>query len=401
MSEKTKRRKRYCRSVSTLSAVVLSAAALAGCSTRSTSSARSPAAPSVPTPLATSVWTSAGTWATIPMGRLDEPLNTFWQLMFEPATGAPWSNQVKATATATNGGLVLASARGRSLIVGVRPSVDLTFTPLISTSDAARSWSDGLVNQALAARPDALATDGGGQALALVDERGVARVLASTGDLSAWRTLTTAHALAAGGPGRSCGLGSLTAVSYLAAQALVGGSCAKPGVVGIFAQRDGAWRLSGPDLPPPLSRGRVEVLSLGGLKAGAYGLLAVVRGDKTDLVAAWSGPGGRWATSLALPFAADEHVASFGPAEGRGLFVLLQRSPGGDELFVAGGRGTGWRQLASPPSRTATVAFGTAAPADALVASGTKLTIWSLGAGARSWAPAQVIRVPIEYGSSS
>ena len=335
------------------------------------------------------------------MGRLDEPLNTFWQLMFKPTTEAPWSNQVEATATATNGGLVLASAGGRSLIVGVRPSVDLTFTPLISTSDAARSWSEGLVSQALAARPDALATDGDGQALALVDDGGGARVLASTGDLSAWRTLTTAHALAAGGPGRSCALRSLTAVSYLAGQALVGGSCATPGVVGIFAHGGTAWRLAGPDLPPPLSHGRVEVLSLGGLEAGAYGLLAVVSGDKTDLVAAWSGPRGRWAISPVLPLAADEHVASFGPADGRGLFVLLQGPSSGDELFVAGGRGTEWEQLASPPPGTATVAFGTAAPADALVATGTKLTIWSLGSGAGSWAPAQVITVPIEYGSSS
>ena len=120
-----------------------------------------------PTPLATSVQTSDGTWATIPMGRLDEPLNTFWQLFYRPDGSVPWSNRVEATATATNGGLVLASA-GPSLLVGVRPSVDLTFTPLISTSNGGRSWSDGLVAKELAARPDALATTAG-HALALVN----------------------------------------------------------------------------------------------------------------------------------------------------------------------------------------------------------------------------------------
>ncbi len=92
------------------------------------------------------------------MGRLDEPLNTFWQLFYRPNGAVAWSNQVEATATATNGGLVLASA-GPSLMVGVRPSVNLKFTPLISTSNGGRSWSDGLVTKGLAARPDALASD--------------------------------------------------------------------------------------------------------------------------------------------------------------------------------------------------------------------------------------------------
>ena len=66
-------------------------------------------APEIPTPLATSVQTLDGTWATIPMGRLDEPLNTFWQLFYRPNGAVAWSNRVEATATATNGGLVLAA----------------------------------------------------------------------------------------------------------------------------------------------------------------------------------------------------------------------------------------------------------------------------------------------------
>jgi hypothetical protein len=87
-----------------------------------------------------------------------------WQLLFRPAGTASWSDQVESTATATNGGLVLASAGGRSLIVGVRPAEDFTFSPLISTDDAARSWSNGLLTDGLAAHPDALATDAAGHA---------------------------------------------------------------------------------------------------------------------------------------------------------------------------------------------------------------------------------------------
>ncbi|HLH99529.1 MAG TPA: hypothetical protein VKV06_02005, partial [Acidimicrobiales bacterium] len=77
----------------------------------------------------------------MPMGRLDQPINTFWQLLHLPRGGGRWSNQVEATATATNGGLVLAPA-GSSLLVGIRPSTRLRFTPLIATTDAGRHWAN-------------------------------------------------------------------------------------------------------------------------------------------------------------------------------------------------------------------------------------------------------------------
>ena len=114
-------------------------------------------APLLPTPLATSVQAGGGTWATVAMGDLGQPLDTFWQLLFRPSRASSWSDRVEATAVATNGGLVLASG-SNSLVVGVRPSNNLTFSPLISTSDGGRSWSNGLLNQGLVSRPQALAS---------------------------------------------------------------------------------------------------------------------------------------------------------------------------------------------------------------------------------------------------
>lgn len=113
-------------------------------------------APSFTTPLATSVQVGGSTWATVAMGDLNQPLNTFWQLMFRPEGSSTWSDRVEATAVATNGGLAMATSAS-SLIVGVRPSDDLTFSPLISTTDSGRSWSNGLLDQGLAARPRSLA----------------------------------------------------------------------------------------------------------------------------------------------------------------------------------------------------------------------------------------------------
>jgi hypothetical protein len=386
-----------------LAALALATGGLTACSTTrpSAEEARpSVAAPTLPTPLATSAQTSGGSWATIPMGRLDQPVNTFWQLLFRRAGATSWSNQVKATATATNGGLVLASSGRRWLTVGVRPSIDLTFTPLISTSDAARSWSTGLITAGLAARPDALAVDADGQALALANKRGTTEVLSSTGDLSTWRLLVSQGALANVGRGQSCELGALTAVGYLRGRALVGGSCGRPGVVGLFAQRNGGWHLAGPALPRSLEQGRVEVLALGATTRATSALLAVLGGAKPTLVAAWSGPGARWRTSPPLPLVDGESISSFGPSNGDALFVLLQAPSGQDRLMVSE-TSSGWQELPSPPSGTETVAFADGGPVDALVATSTVLTIWSLAPRSNSWAKGQVIHVPVQLGSSS
>ena len=354
-------------------------------------------APEIPTPLATSVQTSQGTWATLPMGRLDEPLNTFWQLFYRPSTAMTWSNKVEATAT--NGGLVLATT-GARLLVGVRPSVDLVFTPLISTSDGGRSWSDGLVTRELAAHPDALAMSKG-QALALVDRGTRAQVWAGTGSISRWRRLVTYLDLGDGKAGRSCGLGSLTSVGYLGAHALVGASCGRPGVVGLFARYNRRWRLVGPTLPPAFDDARAEVLGLGLSHNVTSVLVGVTRTGGTDLLAAWSGPGATWSTSLPLPVPQNEQVASFGAGYGKTVFAVLQGPSGRERLAVAEAERPAWRALPSPPAGTQTVAFGPGASIDALVATGTRFSAWSLPAGSTTWAEDQVMNVPIQYGSSS
>ena len=287
----------------------------------------------------------------------------------------------------------------RSVLVGVRPSVRLSFTPLIATSDGARSWSNGLITAGLAARPAALAASTGGQALALVYEHDGAHVLASAGDLSAWRTVASQSALAGGAPGRACGLGALSAVGYLAGHALIGGSCGRPGVVGLFAERGGSWRLVGPALPRSLGRGRVEVLSLGSTKVGTSALLEISNVISNGLVVAWAARSGRWGKSPALRLGVGENVASAGPSAGTGVFVLLQ-SPSGRERLMVSEISTGWHELPPPPAGTATVAFG-GAGLDALVVSGTVLTVWSLALGPHTWAKGQIIRVPVQFGSSS
>ena len=149
----------------------------------------------LPTPLATSVQAGGGTWATVAMGDLSQPLNTFWQLLFRPDGSAAWSDRVEATAVATNGGLVLAGG-GNALVVGVRPSTSCTFSPLISTTNAGRSWSNGLLGQGLAPHPAALANGPtAGRWPSWKAGRGT-KVVRDTGNLLSWQPVTTARTLA-------------------------------------------------------------------------------------------------------------------------------------------------------------------------------------------------------------
>ena len=364
--------------------------------------AEAAASSGVDLPLATSVQSAAGTWATLPMGHLNQTLNTFWQLFFRASGTTSWVDQVRNMAVATNGGLAFASATGQPFIAAVRPSNLLHFSPLIFTTDGGRTWSDGVVPQGLAASLAALSTSPDGRTLALVDTGSGPRVLASTSNLSTWRTLTTAGELASGKDGESCGLRTLSAVASLGGHAVVGARCTRPGVVGIFVQAAGDWELEGPTLPRSLVPQGVRVLTLESTSSGLTALLRTSGKSGAALVAAWTTRGGQWSVSRPLSLSAHEHLVSIGPASGGGLFVLLKTSPGSARLSVIDGPTALWRQLPAPPRDTATVAFdpGSVATMDALVAHDTTMTTWSLAAGANTWAKGQVLHVEIKFGSS-
>jgi hypothetical protein len=348
------------------------------------------------------------------MGNLGQPVNTFWQLFFRRDGARTWSNQVQATATATNGGLVLAPS-GQSLLVGVRPSQLLTFTPLISTADAGRSWSTGLISQGLASRPAALAVAPGGVALALVNGRGGTEVLESTRGLSSWQPLVTGDELASSPIDPACEPGPLTAVGYVPATTsrgatgatpaspVVGTGCRRRGVVGIFEERKGAWQLAGPTLPT--GSGQAQVL---GLFPNADGLAALIGlsgssasgSGPTSLLAAWSGAGKAWTSSTALRLATGAHLLSFVAHDGS-LFALVAQPGGEDELTVGSATSHGWKRLPPPPPGTTTVAVGPGSTIDALAAGRTLLTVWHLASDVGTWAKSQVVQVAIQYGSSS
>ena len=180
----------------------------------------------------------------------------------------------------------------------------------------------------------------------------------------------------------------MTAVSFAPGNVpLAAGSCQRPGVAGIFAQAGGTWQAAGPALPAGSGGDQAQVL---GLAATTDGNAALLRAG-TGLLAAWS-HGTAWTVSAPVQAAGGIAASGFGP--GGSAWVL----PGGGRAQTIAGPGASWRALPPLPAGTATLAPGPGGGYDALAVSGSVLTVWRLDAAA--WARAQVIDVPIEYGSS-
>ncbi len=355
-----------------------------------------------PSALATSVQTSAGIWATVPMGHLDQPLNTFWQLFFRASGTSSWSNATSTLAVATNGGLIIASPDGQSVEVGIRPANRLTFSTLLTASPTQSSWTTGVLPAGLTADNSALATDSlSGSSAALLNDGDGLRAVSSARGLSTWRTLTTEAGLASSPAGRHCGLHSLTAVGYHGTHALIGGGCGHAGTVGIFSRSGDRWRLVGPTLPRQLDLGSVNVISLKQTSEGISTILAVTSvKEGTSLLAAWAGSGGQWSVSGALRLSSSQRVLSVGPASGVGMFVVLSETGRSEEADVVGGPDASWQLLPTLPGGTSTLAFGPANAVDALAVNDTAFADFHLSPGSNHWVKGQAISVPIEFGSS-
>ena len=294
--------------------------------------------PPLTAPLSTSLVTAQGAWAVAVMGGPDAG-NKFWQLFFRPATSGRWS-LVTPQGVADNGGLVAAGG-GAYLVVGFRPSQNLAFSPLATSTDTGRNWTPGLLDAGLADTPGAIAVGPSGRTLALLQD-GTIEAAPTAGSAAAgrWAPLTTLKALAASAAGRACGLEGVTAVSFGPDEnPMAAGSCARPGAAGVFTDAGGTWRSAGLALP---AGGRARVLGLTSLPGGNMALLAVSLPGGNSLFAAWW-DGTRWTVSA--PVRADGvRALGFGP-DGS-AWLLPERRAARDRR-----RGGGQHVAALPPCR--------------------------------------------------
>ena len=369
----------------------------------------SPAPPQVTVPLSTSLVTAQGTWAIAVMGGSAASHNDFWQLFVRPAGASRWS-LATPPGVADNGGLI-ATGGSTSLVVGFRPSQSLAFSPLATSTDTGKNWTPGLLDAGLADTSGALAVGPSGRTLALLQDGTItAAPTASAAAAGQWTPLVTRNALAASAPGRSCGLVGVSAVSFGPNKnPMVAGSCARPGVAGVFTDTGGTWQSAGLVLP---GKSTVQVL---GLAATAGGNVALLAAGNSLFAAWWNGT--RWTVSA--PVVASRVTAGTVRALGFGADGSAWLLLGGGRAETIGGAGGSWQALPPVPSGTVTLVppgIVTLAPAgtatltpgstaagggsyDALAVSGSKLTVWRLAQAA--WAKVQLITVPIVYGSSS
>jgi hypothetical protein len=320
--------------------------------------------------------------------------NNFWQLFVRPTGSDSW-RLATPPGVASNGGLVLAGLSAGSVLAGFRPSQDLSYSPLATSADTGRAWSPGLLDAALADVPGALAADpASGHLLALLSD-GTADMSGPGG--TGWTRLATRQAIAGSPAGTRCELGSLTAATFSpSGQAMLAAGCNRPGTVGIFAHTAGSWQLTGPQLPAGYAHQTVTVLRLTTTGETTTALLAAGNAPATHLLAAWSTDGGtHWTLSPALPLNhATLTALSSGP--GSSLAVILSDR----HAATITSNGDSWQALPALPPGTATLAAGPSSGWDALAVHGAQLTVWQAGRGSHSWSSEQVIKVPVQFGSS-
>jgi hypothetical protein len=221
-----------------------------------------------------------------------------------------------------------------------------------------------------------------------------ARLKESLAALSVW-SVAALGAVAASSAARGCQVTGLTAVALTAAGTpLAATSCARPGVVGIFARTASGWAAAGPAVGGRSGGQPIQVLRLTETSTGNIALLQAGTPTAASVLAAWSSDGTHWTVSPPLP-AGSGQVRASGTGAGGTVWLLLA---GGRAETVAG-PGAAWRPLPTPPGGTAALAAGSAGAFDALAVSGGKLTVFRLSA-AGTWRETQALNVPIQYGSS-
>ncbi len=360
----------------------------------------------IPTPLATALVSPSGPWATVAMGRLGDPAGTFWQLLHQPAAGGLWSDDVEATAVATNGGIELASsgpvtsaATGPGahswLLVAVVPSGLLRFTPLLTSTTGGARWESGLVDAELAAHPAAVAVGPGGSASVITGSAPVA-VESSAAGLTGWRTVVTLAALSRLPGARRCDPAALTAVGTLGGRLVVGTAC-RHGDGALFvgpSTAAGTWRRLAPLAPPAPGSGPGAVVSLQPTPSGLVAVTAWhVRGALEVSVAGVATAGTTVGPTWRLPSGARLVSVSTTPD---GSALVLTSSRGRLALGQARPGGAAWQTLPTPPAATATVV--PSQPPQALVVHGQQLAVDVLTGtpgGPRTWQEGQTLTVAV------
>jgi hypothetical protein len=393
--------------------VVLIIVALAGADNGATGTEAGPSSTGPAVPLAAASTRPSGAVATVAMGDLADPANTFWEMFVRAPGSAQWS-LATPLGTASNGGLVAGGGPSGSVTAGVLPSAFLTFSPVASSRDLGATWAPGLLPGALLSAPDALATSSIGTTAAVVASKNGAapKVVVAGPDLASWNEpagLPAALTAASNCPGAKPAGVTFAASGTL----LVGVTCSSGSDGGsdggVLVQQGGStWRRSEPQGSSAPGT-NFQSLRLATVETTVVTVALVVRnGVGIGVQASWSSDdGATWSTGPIVAMPAGWKVASVGlggtgggTGNVRAAAVVALLSHGAQRRIDAIATPTSaWITLPPGPAGTAAV-VATDSGVDALAVSGARETTWSWTSGSDRWRVGSTERVPIQFGSS-
>jgi hypothetical protein len=129
-------------------------------------------------------------------------------------------------------------------------------------------------------------------------------------------------------------------------------------------------------------------------------MIAEQSGGHLELLGTRLTDSGGWSSPLTMTLAPGARLISSGVASDGALVVLASANGHlrADELLPGA---HGWSALPAPPPATTAIAFEPDGVLDAMTVDRSRLTVYRRGSSGSNWQRAQVLQVPIEYGSSS
>jgi hypothetical protein len=368
---------------------------LAGCVTNHPVAARSPLAAPLPTTF------SAGTTSLVllPMGHLSSRLNTFWQVFRQKSPVTPWRLDTPPGA-ADNGGLVRASFSSGDppsgkVVLGFLASKLLSFSPLVSSSDARGSWNgQAVLPRALTPVPSSLVVTSSAD-YALVGKHG-REILRASQLGGSWQPFLSRDELAQSPGGKACGVKALTSLSAAPGGLLVGASCSHGGTSPLFIYSASVFRVvksaagAGQSVLGAYQTMSAEVVLLAGYVKRHQQLVALVT------------KGSGFVTSSPLSLSANERLEWAG-ADKAALYVLTASgrvaSPRRERLLELAPGGSGWQLVSDLPVGTMAVGFSKGGQPEAFVVHDSRLSILRFD-HISGWRKLETLNVPILYNSS-
>ena len=328
----------------------------------------------------------------VPMGRLNDPLNTFFQ-SFTSVNGGAWKLSTPK-GSGTNGGIVVASpARGA---LAIRQFDQSHVSAVSAVIGGEQVTLGGRIIAALAPSPSALATQG--SSVFFVTANGSLEELSPTAQLA--KVITTQRQIAASAAGRRCGVQAITAVAVNSAgQIALGARCGNGGTNTVFVKDGSSWWLGKTGMTSPNAVMRLD--------ASGNNFIALVRtaGSSPSLRSlvvrypgAMSSPSSSWSPRIDLMYGV---LRSSVPNGHGGYCVLVKHSTKVSATDLTPGLAV--RSLGEPlPSSAQGIVAttrGGSRVVEVLTVTGGRASFLVQGTQS-TWRTVQSIKVAIPYGAA-